>query len=192
MVEFDISANVARYAMPSTFHKVMGIDVRAVSGSGDYVAAMGVGFHMRNDFQGTTGWRIASQHAEDFFRQGESNVAYYTEVTGSTDNIIFMPTPTSAHQARVFFVPSPSGSLNSDSEVIDGAWNGWEEFVVADVAVKLVRKKMMDTSELERDLGRLEERISGMASDRDLAWPSRVVEGRQRYNPWRGWRFRGR
>jgi hypothetical protein len=46
--------------------------------------------------------------------------------------------------------------------------HGWDEWIVTRVAIKCLQKDEVDASHLERDLGRLTERIKTMAPRRNI------------------------
>ncbi len=81
--------------------------------------------------------------------------------TGYTHKIRLTPEPDSAETVRLWYIPHPP-VLDSASDVFDG-FNGWEEFVVVDAAIKLLQKEESDTQPLELRKGRIEQRIRSLA-----------------------------
>lgn len=91
------------------------------------------------------------------------------------DNIILMPTPSSAMPVHIEYVPAAT-VLDSDSDTMDGV-NGWEEWVVNDVARKMAVKDNATTqiAVLKDELAVIEQRIRIMAPKRDRG-ERRVVD----------------
>lgn len=72
------------------------------------------------------------------------------------------------------FNPSPPPVHDS---VIDGI-NGWEEWAILDLAIKMLEKEERDTSALLGQKSACELRIMALAGERDVADPERVVDVR--------------
>lgn len=93
------------------------------------------------------------------------------------------PTPTSIYTLRLHYCPvlpdvaDPAAPFNGV--------NGWEEWVISDVAIKLLLEEEGDVSDLERHLGRQERRIIEQAPRRDVERPHTVQRVRRRR--WRRW-----
>lgn len=98
--------------------------------------------------------------------------------------ISFIPTPTSVRTMKLLYVPhAPEFTLaNIATDKWDG-FNGWEEYVVVDSAIKCLEKEESSTVALERRKERLIGRIEGLASAHDDGFPERVADiaGRFRY-----------
>lgn len=95
--------------------------------------------------------------------------------------ISFSPTPGAVVPIRLLCIPH-APELDNDTDVWDG-FNGWEEYVVVDSAIKCLEKEESSTVALERRKERLIGRIEGLASAHDDGFPERVtdVTGRLRY-----------
>ena len=83
-----------------------------------------------------------------------------------TPVVTILPTPQSAYTLRVWYIPH-APVLNADTDVWDG-FNGWEEYVTTDVALKLLEKEQNPISEAlaVRKAG-IEERIRGLSMEHD-------------------------
>jgi hypothetical protein len=55
-------------------------------------------------------------------------------------------------------------------------FNGWEEYIIIDCAIKAARNEETDTVELERDLMRITKRLEEMAENRDMAFPAKIQD----------------
>lgn len=101
--------------------------------------------------------------------------------SGYTHKIRFTPTPDSAETIRLWYIPHPP-QLTSDSHVFDG-FNGWEEYVVVDAAIKILQKEESDTQALELRKSRLIERIKSLAPHKDLGGHESVALTEE-YDTW--------
>jgi hypothetical protein len=95
------------------------------------------------------------------FSRGYSNVTY--RIIG--DNISFAPIPAGVHTVELWFMPA-APTLANDSATMDGI-DGWDEFVVAVVAVRVAIKEESDPSGHMDARSRAETRIRSMADPRD-------------------------
>ena len=91
-----------------------------------------------------------------------------------TPRIRLTPEPTSVQTVRLWYVPHPP-LLDADADVFDG-FNGWEEYVVVDAAIKLLQKEESDTQALELRKSRLLDRIRSMASKRDMNYHQVIAD----------------
>lgn len=95
------------------------------------------------------------------FNRGYSDVGY--RVVG--DNLMFAPVPAGTHTVELWYVPAAPVFAN-DSATMDGI-DGWDEFVVATVAVRVAIKEESDPSGHMDARSRAEKRIISMADPRD-------------------------
>lgn len=86
--------------------------------------------------------------------------------TGYDHKIRFTPEPQSAETIRLWYIPHPP-ALDSDADVFDG-FNGWEEYVIIDAAIKCLEKEDNDTSKLNQRKALLIQRIQALAPNRDM------------------------
>jgi hypothetical protein len=112
---------------------------------------------------------------------------YYYVLTGN--NIELLPTPRGTGLSFTYRYIPVAGTLAADGDAFDGI-NGWEEWVVVDVARKLATKESDDVliSTLSADLQRLEARIRALAGARDRFGHRHVIDVRRR----RYWEMRRR
>lgn len=96
------------------------------------------------------------------------------------DNVRFSPCPNAVYTVGIFYVPIMPAIVDGASPVPFAGINGWEEYVVWDVAGKLREEDESDSSRAfaERDLAA--ERIRRMAPRRDKVHPHRVRRARER------------
>lgn len=146
------------YPLPDDFYRELGIDINI---NGIKINARRFMFSERNLYQSPSIWSEGSP------------VAY--DIIGN--NIRVYPTPTGNYTMTLWYYPAP-GALSDDQDTFDYI-AGYEEYVVADVAVKCRRKEGLDASDLERDRDAQKVRVRTMAGGRQLGMPFRV--NRERY-----------
>lgn len=82
--------------------------------------------------------------------------------------------PTQSHSVKLYYVPSFT-DLSNDSDTFDGI-NGWEEWVVVDVARKVKIKFEEDFTPLLHELAELNARINRLKTPRDNRSAYRVAD----------------
>lgn len=148
------SNGVDTYALPSTFYKLRGLFI-SLGGFVEQLQPFAI--QQLDEYQYTGGWISGSP------------IAYH--LAGS--NIIFKPTPTGAYTITVYFTPAPARMV-ADGDTIDGV-AGWEEYVVWDAVVRVLVRDERDASIARGEAERLKNRVIRMASQRDYASPSRII-----------------
>ena len=71
---------------------------------------------------------------------GLTNLRY--RINGN--NLMLVPQTQSGQTVRIWYVPRPSQLVNSN-DLVDGV-SGWEEYIIADVCIKMLAKEESDTS----------------------------------------------
>ena len=158
-------AGTASYALPADFCSVISVDC-FISGSGNdsmVRSAMRFQEEQRNMFRfwPTGGWTQVTP--------------IYYDLQGP--NIAFIPLPQAAHIVGLNYVPTAKVLVSADGDSIDSI-NGWDEWIVLDVAIKLLQKanKAERIGQLMPYLQRQEMRIAAAAPQRDLMGTERVHE----------------
>lgn len=93
----------------------------------------------------------------------KSPAATYRVIGG---NIEFIPVPASGTY-EVVYVPIP-GTLVDDADELDGVL-GWEEYVVVDVAIRVLMKEESDVTDLKGERDRLHARIVDEANHAEMS-----------------------
>jgi hypothetical protein len=162
-------AGTSVYGIPAGFYELLAVSVNAGNGLGSYPVER---FMMKE-------------------RPGLANPAiprygypYFYKLLGQ--NIELLPIPQGAYSVEVRYVPTAT-ELAADSDTFDGV-NGWEEWVVVDVARKMATKERdwEQLGALQADLRRLEDRIRALGGARDRASNRRVVDVRGGRGRWMG------
>lgn len=99
-------------------------------------------------------------------------------IDGELAQIHFLPDPgTATYEIR--YVQAPQ-LLAAGDDVFDGV-AGWEEWVVLSVAIRMLLKQDRDSSGLERQRARVEDRIKHMAGMRDAGSAPQIADTRNSY-----------
>ena len=95
------------------------------------------------------------------------------------DYLYFDPIPNGSDSFRLWYVPLAT-NLVADIDTLKG-FNGWEEYIIIDVAIKALRKEESDTADHERDLARLTKRLEEMAETRNIGEPAKIIDRERTY-----------
>jgi hypothetical protein len=154
---FSLVSGTDSYALPSDFYKAIAVSLKS---GNDYLRLRKFSFQdrLRNEFY------------PNLSDKWSSNYTY--RITGN--NVLFNPTPSSTSQIELVYIPL-AVNLSSDSDALKG-FNGWEEYIIIDAAIKALRKEETDTQELERDLARITIRLQEMADSRDIGQPAKIID----------------
>lgn len=107
--------------------------------------------------------------------------------------IEFDPVPSSTQSVKVYYVPTAlryAANGSGDATGFDGI-NGWEMYVVWDVASQVIGEEERDPSFALAQLARITSRIQGLAPHRDAGGVERVVDWRVQTDVDRSRRARG-
>lgn len=154
------------YALPADFFKLLGVDLQlsgtAGADNGSYVPLDRFNFAERNVAGTATAQGVLAR----------TNLRYRPR--GST--LWLTPLPAAGQTIRLWYVPRLT-PLSSDSDSADGV-SGWLEYVVCDVAIKMMQKEESDVSVLMAQKAALIERIEAAAENRDAGMPQTVADVR--------------
>lgn len=131
-------------------------------------------YALLNVYRVDDGARIRLGRHSDRLKPGDSDTGDATSYRVKGGDIVFYPTPASGTY-EVDYIPVP-GDLVSDADTLDGVL-AWEEYIVCDVAAKVLTKEsMLDEASVcfqERD--RMLRRIEDQATRAEFN-ETRVVE----------------
>ena len=148
------------YLLPSDFFKAIGVDL--VLSSSQSVTIKPFAFNERNRF---TNSYIYSWGLDGVVR------ARYKLIN---NKIKFIPNPDNSMSIDIWYIPH-APILVDDADEFDG-FNGWEEYVIVDAAIKMKDKEEADTTKLEKRLSKLELRINNSSGNRDAGHGDRVAD----------------
>jgi len=95
---------------------------------------------------------------------------------------MIVPITQSGQTLRIWYVPRPNQLIN-DTDTLD-AVAGWEEYIIADVCIKMLAKEESDVSIFAAQKMAMLKRVEDEAEDRNLADPSCVSDSKQRNFGW--------
>lgn len=162
---FTTSNGVESYALPNgtnysaapAFYKLNGVDAKV---SGDKFSSLRpFNFNERN-LNHDISWGLS---------QGP-NIRY--RMLGA--NLIFSPAPNAAYEIKLWYTPVAT-KLVADADVYEDQ-NQFYEYVITDVAIKIMQKGEQDVSVLAAQKLDLRARIVGMASNRDSGQPESISD----------------
>lgn len=153
---FATVSDTQDYALPADFYKLKGVDI-LISGD-DYFSLRPFNFNERN----------RNQEVSDIL--GAPSLRY--RLVGS--NIRFSPTPSAAHTVKLWYVPTAT-ALAVDGDTYADV-NGYVEYVITDVAIKMLQKEESDVSVLSAQKMDLRKRIENMAQNRDAEQPESISD----------------
>ena len=146
---FNLVNGQAAYNLPTDFLKLLAVDIQLANGEFNTIKRFEL--NERNRYNSTILRGV----------YGSSWMRYH--ITGN--QIRFAPTPQSTELIQIFYVPRPT-QLSSDSDTFDG-YNGWEEYVIVDGAIKCGMKEETDVTALLVTKESLKKRIEEAAGNRD-------------------------
>lgn len=157
-------AGTSTVALPSDFYQLIGVDVKTGS---EWEPAAPLDFARRNDFDRQAWSRY-------------QRVRYLEEGTA----LRLFPTPDSVYSVRVWYVPT-APELSTGTDLLNIP-QGWDEWVVADVAQWYKTKAEEDISELLAKKMEVDGRILRAARKRSRTGHIRVrnVRGGRRTRGW--------
>jgi hypothetical protein len=175
-------AGQSLYQMADDFLELISVEFEA--GGGDIVYVEPFSRADRPELRSTNpGWS-----GQVFRYRIRGKVAVNAGASESPDNIEFLPVPQSGRVVKLYYVPAP-GKLVADTDIFDGI-AGFEEWVVLDVAAKLMqRNNRLDRVQMlraERDV--IEADVIDHAPKRSRSGPPTVVDVmRARWHGTRRW-----
>lgn len=94
------------------------------------------------------------------------------------DEVALFPRPLSGTYKHLY-VKTATLFVDNGSSSIDGV-NGWEQWMVHDVAVRMLNKAQIDSTALVKERDRIQREMEIAAADREMGTPMRVVDTRSR------------
>lgn len=168
---YTLQENVADYFLPANTMKLR--EVFYTDGQGNKCEIRNMMLAELNDAvwtQSLGGWPIAYVLMDDF--------------------ITIYPRPQSLSspvQLEIYFVPEYVPPPSDNTQIRFAFANGWDEWVVNDVAIQIRNKAMMPCEELVRERALIEKKIAHEGKQRNAGAPPRVRDsgwGNTSFNSW--------
>jgi len=98
------------------------------------------------------------------------------------DNLMIVPQTQGGQTIRIWYAPRPNQLINQ-TDTLDGI-AGWEEYIVADVCIKMLAKEESDVSIFAAQKMEMDKRLDEMAKNRNLGEPQTVSDAKYRNFSW--------
>jgi hypothetical protein len=151
---FSTVANVETVSLPVDFLKLLGVELQ--SGS-DWVTL-----------------RRYMQTERNSFRSALVFPGNWPRYRLEAGLVRFLPAPAGVLNGRFIYIPSRT-QLSADGDTFEG-FNGWETYIVVDVARKCLEKEESDASHLVAEKAAVMARIEVAAANRDAGEPQKLVD----------------
>jgi len=179
--QFTIEDSSNTLSLPSDFYKLRGLD-RSLDNSGadtSWYTVNNFNFQQRNAY---------NQLSVALNGRVYPYVKY--RVMGSADlsgngYLQLIPQQSAAGLYRMWYIQR-CPDLVDDEDEFNGI-SGWEEYVVVDVAIKMLQKEESDASALVAQKANLKKRIEQMSSERDAGIAETIVDVRS--SDWSDWGY---
>lgn len=152
------------FALPNDFYKLLGVDI-ALSPNPPlsyWVTVKNLQFIDRN----------SQTFMSSYAYGGITNLKY--DIQGN--NIFFAPIPQGSQSIRLWYAPRPRQLIN-DTDIVDGV-SGWEEYIVVDVACKMLVKQESDPTAFAVQKAAMLRRIESAAENRDVGEAQRTSDSK--------------
>lgn len=153
-----IASGSSTIPLPSDFYKLRGIDFKLDTNT--FVSVGKFNFIERNVLN------------RSIIRRGAGFRETQYRVIGNSIQI--EPEDSADGVYRLWYTPLPT-LLSAETDTIDGI-QGWEEYVIIDVAIKMMAKEESSTTHLEREKAAMLKRIESMAANRDSGQPESISD----------------
>lgn len=166
---YTTGGNVQMYPLPTDFKALLGVEVALnPTDPNSWITVRPFEFIQRNL------WNYPNVYT--FY--GVTNIRY--RLNGN--NLMIVPITVSGQTLRIWYVPRPN-QLKKTTDTVD-AIAGWEEYIVADVCIKMLAKEESDVSVFAGQKMALLKRVEEAAEDRNLADPEVISDSKQRNFGW--------
>lgn len=157
----NIITNTDTYSLPSDFYKLNLLEFKVD----------------RDTWRELKPFSLATKNKRGYY-SSRFNIDLRYKIHGN--KLIIHPMPSSGAVLNLWYTPLAT-NLVADVDSLDG-FNGWEEFIIIDVAIKAARNEETDTRDLERDRAVIVKRLEEMAENRDMAFPAKIQDvNRERF-----------
>lgn len=147
-------------ALPTDFYKLRGLDYQL---GGEFITVYPYDWNSRN---------LRQRNVSKIWL-GDYDLAY--RIMGG--NLRIEPRDNATGTYQLWYIPIYT-PLTADTDNINTniSNNNWEEYIVLDMAIKMLNKEESATGHLVREKEALIKRIESMAGDRDIDQPERVSD----------------
>lgn len=159
--DVTLTVTSGSHALPSDFYKLLRVDMLyGGSSSQQFYTLRKFNLQEEDSMQGP-GWTVAQGPASRYrLRDGA---------------IVFMPPPSGTQSIRLLYLPAIT-PMQVTTDTIDGV-DGWEEKIVLDMTIAaLLKENATDVAPLMAERAKWEQKITALASERDVSFPETTVD----------------
>lgn len=166
---YTTGQNQQMYPLPADFYKLLLCEVALnPQDPNSYVTLKQFNLIQKNLFN----------YPNQYTMYGITNLRY--RLNGN--NLMIVPQTQGGQTIRIWYVPRPN-QLISLYDTLDGV-AGWEEYVVADVCIKMLAKEESDTSVFGAQKAMMSQRLDEMSKNRNIGEPQTVSDSKYRNFSW--------
>lgn len=164
LAEFSIPVvgGVDTYTLSDDFYKLLGVDLILSASGNEAVTLHPYSLSERNKFNNS------------YLSVSNSNGSVRARYRLQNNTIKLIPEPSGGYSLNIHYVPAME-KLALDVDEVDGV-NGWEEYIILDVAIKMLRKEESDITALTFEKNDMLKRIEAMAGSRDIGMSESVSD----------------
>lgn len=160
---YTTGQNQQLYPLPNNFYKLLLVEVALnPQDPNSYVTIRQFNFRQKNLYN----------YPNQYTMYGITNIRY--RLMGN--NLMIVPQTQGGQTLRIWFVPRPNQLINL-TDLVDGI-AGWEEYVVADLCIKMLAKEESDVSIFAEQKRMLAERLAEMANTRNIGEPQTATDNK--------------
>ena len=166
---YTTGQNQQLYPLPTDFYKLLLCEVALnPQDPNSYVTLKQFNLIQKNL------WNYPNQYT----MYGITNLRY--RINGS--NLMLVPQTQGNQTIRIWYVPRPHQLINL-TDTVDGV-AGWEEYMIADICIKMLAKEESDVSVFAAQKAEMEKRLLEMSKNRNLGEPQTVSDSKYRNFAW--------
>lgn len=150
------------YDLAADFYKLLGVDLILSASGNEAVTLHPYALSERNKFNNS------------YLTVSNSNGSVRARYRLQNNKIKLIPEPSGGYSLNIHYIPAMTKFV-ADPDTFDGV-NGWEEYIVIDAAIKMLRKEESDISALTFEKNDMLKRIEAMASSRDVGMSESVSD----------------
>ena len=168
--EIHMSTSNNTLVLPSDFYKLIGLDFKMSNDT--YYNVSSFNFNERNTKNNVLSYNL----------YGINDIKY--KIIGNS--ITLIPTDRSQGEYRVYYIPRCE-ELSLDTDTLTHDLDTYSEYIVIDVAIKLLQQEQSDVSVLAGQKAVLAQRVMTMTSNRDVSNPQTISDTNKYYDHF--WRY---
>ena len=160
---YTTGANQQLYPLPADFYKLMLVEVALnPQDPNSYITLKQFNFRQKNLFN----------YPNIYTLYGATNLRYRL----SGNNLMLVPQTQQNQTIRIWYIPRPSQLINY-TDLVDGI-SGWEEYIIADVCIKMLGKEESDVSIFTMYIESQNRRLDEISKNRNVGEAQTVTDSK--------------